>query len=219
MLKRASLAALIAFAPCARAEDQGFVVDGGDSEAASRPAAASPALKLEETADETQVAGPPAPATPAPRPKAFEYSDGYRTRLKIHKYASYAMLPLFVAQYAVGQKLYNGTGSDSTRTAHGILAASTAALFAVNTVTGVWNWTEARKDPNHSTKRTVHGVLMLVADAGFVATGVMTPHHQHEFGNGSFGVPSSGTSASTHRAVALASMGVATVGYLMMLID
>ncbi len=145
---------------------------------------------------------------------AFEYSDGYRTRLKIHKYASYATLPLFVAQYAVGQKLYDGTGSDSTRTLHGVLAASTAALFAVNTVTGVWNFSEGRKDPNHRTKRTIHGVLMLVADAGFVATGLMTPDNEHE--GGSEG--SSGSSASTHRAVAISSMGVATVAYLMMLI-
>jgi hypothetical protein len=214
MLKRASLAALLAFAPCARVVAQDFVVDGADSEAALRVTAPSP----DQVQDPPQVAGPPAPATPAPRPKAFEYSDGYQTRLKIHKYASYAMLPLFVAQYAVGQKLYNGTGSDTTRTVHGVLAASTAALFAVNTVTGVWNWTEARKDPNHSTKRTVHGVLMLVADAGFVATGVMTPHHEHEFGDGSFGGGSNGTSASTHRSIALASMGVATVAYAMMLI-
>ena len=213
-----SLAVLLASTPCIGAAAQGFVVDGGDTEAALQ-AAASPAPRLEPAQDPAQVAGPPAPAAPAPRPKAFEYSDGYRTRLKIHKYASYAMLPLFVAQYAVGQKLYNGTGSDSTRTAHGILAASTAALFAVNTVTGVWNMAEGRKDPNHRTKRTIHGVLMLVADAGFVATGVMTPHHEHEFGDGGFGGgSSSGTSASTHRSVALASMGVATVGYLMMLI-
>ena len=153
-----------------------------------------------------------AQAAPAPRARAFEYSDGYRTRLKIHKYASYATLPLFVAQFAVGQKLYNGNGSDGTRSLHGALAATTAALFAVNTVTGVWNLAEGRKDPNHRTKRLVHGILMAVADAGFVATGVMTP--ESEGGEGEGG----GTSRSTHRAVALSSMGIATVAYLIMLI-
>ena len=214
MLKRASsLAALLAFATCAGAAAQGFVVDGGDTEAALRAAEICPSPRLAEAQAPEQVTGPPAPTTLTPRPRAFEYSDGYRTRLKIHKYASYAMLPLFVAQYAVGQKLYNGTGSDSTRSVHGALAATTAALFAVNTVTGVWNMSEARKDPNHRTKRTIHGVLMLVADAGFVATGMMTPDHEHEFGDSG-----SGTSASTHRSVAIASMGVATVAYLMMLI-
>ena len=158
--------------------------------------------------------GPRPPPLRRPARWPSSTATATRTRLKIHKYASYATLPLFVAQYAVGQKLYDGTGSDSTRTVHGVLAASTAALFAVNTVTGVWNFSEGRKDPNHRTKRTIHGVLMLVADAGFVATGLMTPDNEHE--GGSEG--SSGTSASTHRAVAISSMGVATVAYLMMLI-
>jgi len=143
---------------------------------------------------------------------AFEYSDGYRTRLKIHKYASFATLPLFIAQFAVGQKLYDGNGSDSTRSVHGALAVSTGVLFGVNTVTGIWNLSEGRKDPNHRTKRMVHGILMALADAGFVATGAMAP--ESEGGESEGG----GTSRSTHRAVALTSMGVATVAYLMMLI-
>ncbi len=217
MLKRgSSLVVLLMVANCVGAAAQGFVVDGGDEEAA-RALAISPPKGLADVRGLAQVAGPPAPTALTPRPKAFEYSDGYRTRLKIHKYASYTMLPLFVAQYAVGQKLYDGTGSDTTRSVHGVLAASTAALFAVNTVTGVWNWSESRKDPNHRTKRTIHGVLMLVADAGFVATGLMAPDNEHESDAGEFG-GGNGTSASSHRSVALASMGVATVAYLMMLI-
>jgi hypothetical protein len=187
----------------------GFVLDGGDAE---KDAAAAPSLAASARAYADAVPDPQ--AAPRPRPMAFEYSDGYRTRLKIHKYASFATLPLFVAQYAVGQKLYNGTGSDSTRSLHGALAASTAVLFGVNTVTGVWNLSEGRKDPNHRTKRMIHGLLMAVADAGFVATGLMTPDHE---GEGEFGYQSGGTSQSTHRAVALTSMGIATVGYLMML--
>ncbi|MCG6923134.1 MAG: hypothetical protein LJF15_18920 [Acidobacteria bacterium] len=156
-------------------------------------------------------------SAPAPRPMAFEYSDGYYKRLKIHKYASYATLPLFVAQYAVGQKLYDGDGSDGLRSAHTALAVGTGALFGVNTVTGVWNLLEARKDPHKSTKRTVHSILMLVADAGFVATGLTAPEseHENEFG---FEQESGGASASTHRAIALTSMGIATVAYLIMLI-
>ena len=202
----------------------GFVFDGGDMQAASlaegscldrslaeEPSAAlPPEPSLMASATARPALDPQAPT--APRPMAFEYSDGYRTRLKIHKYASLATLPLFVAQFAVGQKLYNGNGSDSTRSVHGALAATTAALFAVNTVTGIWNLSEGRKDPNHRTKRMVHAVLMAVASAGFVATGVMTP--ESEGGESEGG----GTSRSTHRTVALTSMGIATVGYLMMLI-
>jgi hypothetical protein len=141
--------------------------------------------------------------------------QGPRTRLKIHKYASFATLPLFAAQFAVGQKLYNGTGSDSTRSLHGALAAGTGVLFGVNTITGVWNLGEGRKDPNHRTKRLVHGILMAVADAGFVATGLMTP--ESERGESGFEDGGGGTSQSTHRKVALASMGIATIGYLIML--
>ena len=126
---------------------------------------------------------PQAPA-PAPRAMAFEYSDGYRTRLKIHKYASFATLPLFVAQFVVGQKLYNGDGSDSMRSVHAALAAARRVLFGVNTVTGVWNLHEGRKDPNHRTKRMVHGILMAVADAGFVATGVLAPRRARASGRG-----------------------------------
>lgn len=178
-----------------------FVVDGGDLEA----------MTVEPVA--TPFQGPPAPASL--RPVAFEYSDGFRTRLKIHKYASYATIPLFAAQYGVGQKLYDGTGSDSTRAAHTALAAATAALFTVNTVTGVWNFKESRRNPTHRTKRTIHGVLMLVADAGFVATGLMAPESENE---NEGGVAVSSGNRSAHRTVALTSMGIATVSYLIMLI-
>jgi len=178
----------------------GLVIDGGDVEAAR--------------ADALAAMTPDSQAAPPRRPVAFEYSDGYRTRLKIHKYASYATLPLFVAQFAVGQKLYDGNASDSTRSLHGVLAGTTAVLFGVNTVTGVWNLSEGRKDPNHRTKRMVHGILMAVADAGFVATGLMTPESEHE----EFESEGGGTSRSTHRAVALTSMGIATVAYVIMLI-
>ncbi len=209
----------------------GLVIDGGDVEAASAAQASRPDLSLPDAiATTTSLAASAtaalfdsratggAQAPPARRPVAFEYSEGYRTRLKIHKYASYATLPLFVAQFAVGQKLYNGNGSDGTRTAHGILAGGTAVLFGLNTVTGVWNLSEGRKDPNHHTKRMVHGILMAVADAGFLATGIMTPHHREQEEGGFTFVENGGTSPSTHRAVALTSMGIATVAYVMMLV-
>ncbi len=161
----------------------------------------------------------PSPGSPAAwaqttptRPKSFTYSDAYFVRLKIHKYASFATLPLFIAQTIVGQELYNGTGSDSLRGTHSALAAGVAVLFGVNTVTGVWNLVEASKDPNGRTKRLVHGILMLCADAGFVATGALAPDDDEGYGG------SSGSGPSTHRTVALVSMGIATVGYLYMLL-
>ena len=82
------------------------------------------------------------------------YSDAATTRgSKIHRWASYATIPLFATEWVLGQKLYNFTGGQGVKTAHGWVAGGLAGLFGVNTVTGVWNLMEARKDPNGRTKR------------------------------------------------------------------
>jgi hypothetical protein len=141
----------------------------------------------------------------------FEYSDGYRTRAKIHKLASIATLPLFVTEGFLGQSLYDNPTSGK-RTAHLAVAAAIAGLFAVNTVTGVWNLVEARKDPHGRTRRLAHGILMLAADAGFLATAATGPGHEHEEEGSVEG------SRSTHRAIAFTSIGLATAGYLIMLL-
>ncbi len=107
---------------------------------------------------------------------AFEYSDAYQTRARIHKIGSMFMLPLFAAEGVVGQSLYNDPNrNDAKRSAHGILSGAIGGLFAVNSVTGVWNLIEARHDPNGRRLRTVHGILMLAADAGFLATAMLAP--------------------------------------------
>ncbi|HWA59367.1 MAG TPA: hypothetical protein VG692_19090 [Gemmatimonadales bacterium] len=153
--------------------------------------------------------------TPRRRPRAVEYSDGYYTRLKVHKLASYLTVPLFAAQYLSGRALWNNPDSHGlARDVHGPLAASVAGLFAVNTVTGVWNLWDSRKDPNGRTRRWVHGLLMIAADAGFVAVGATAPDDDFRE-NGGTG-RSSG--ASTHRDLAIGSMSVALSSYLMMLI-
>lgn len=145
------------------------------------------------------------------RPRAVEYSNFYTVRLTIHRYASYATLPLFVAEYALGRSLYNrppDSTSSSLRSAHGVVAIGIAGLFGLNTVTGGWNLWDARKDPAGRTRRYVHSALMLVSDAGFVATGALAPSHDTLDPN----------RRSLHRTVAIASMSTALAGYLMMLI-
>ena len=142
--------------------------------------------------------------TPAPRVAAVEYSDAYKTRAKIHKYASFATLPLFATEVAISQSLYSNT-TDGKRSAHLALGAALGGLFAVNTVTGAWNMWDARKDPNGRKRRLTHGFLMLGADAGFVATGMLAPTND---GGGNEGL---------HKTVAFTSIGVATAGYLLML--
>jgi hypothetical protein len=146
---------------------------------------------------------------PLTRPKAFSYSNGYYTRRKIHKYASIATLPLAVSEAIVGQKLFDNRSDHSLRSTHSALTSGIAVLFGFESVTGVWNMWEARKNPSGRGRRMFHGVLMLAADAGFVATAATAPHHNDQ------GVSSD--SASTHRAMAYASFGVATVSYLYML--
>ncbi len=145
------------------------------------------------------------------RPRAIEYSDLYGVRLEIHRYASYATLPLFVGEFALGQTLYNHPpGSSATLTAHQITALGLAGLFGINTVTGAWNLWDSRHDPADKTRRYIHAALMFISDAGFVASGASAPGRRR--------VTQDPGAATTHRTIALTSMGVALVGYGMMLI-
>ena len=143
---------------------------------------------------------------------AEEYSDGYRLRAKIHRISSFATLPLFATEAVVGQSLYNDP-TDAKRNAHLAVAGAIGALFAVNTLTGVWNLIEARKDPNGRKRRLWHGALMLGADVGFLATAALGPESEHEGGRA--GVEGS---PSAHRAMAFTSISLATTGYLIMLL-
>jgi hypothetical protein len=150
---------------------------------------------------------------PAPdaRPKAIEYSDAYETRAKIHKYASYATLPLFATEVALGQSVYNDPNArnSASRNAHIVVGTAITGLFAVNTVTGVWNMWESRNDPAHHKLKLIHGILMLGADAGFVATFATGP--------GGRETATLDSEKQTHRAIALTSIGIATGSYLLML--
>jgi hypothetical protein len=153
-----------------------------------------------ESADEEQ-------GTPR-RPVAIEYSDGYYTRTKIHKYASFATLPLFATEYWLGQSMYNNTITSGTKTAHGVVGAGIVGLFGVNTVTGVWNMWEARNDPANHKLKLLHGALMIAADVGFVATTTSAPGNSRNVNYLS--------NEQTHRTLALTSIGIATTSYLLM---
>ncbi|HEX2779425.1 MAG TPA: hypothetical protein VHM30_07990 [Gemmatimonadaceae bacterium] len=145
------------------------------------------------------------------RPKAVEYSDAYYTRLTIHRWGSYAMLPLFAGEYALGQRLLSsGTHPSWVRPAHGTVAGALGVLFAVNTITGGWNLWDARNDTEGRGKRIAHTVLMLAADAGFAVTGALAPDDDEGEGG------RSDDRATTHRNVALGSMALATAGTLIM---
>jgi hypothetical protein len=71
---------------------------------------------------------------------------------------------------------------------------------------------EDRQDPSGGTLRLVHGLLMMAADVGFVATTRSGPNSRSPREALTFA-----TSKVTHRNMAYASIGVATTGYLIML--
>lgn len=148
------------------------------------------------------------PPVPARADTVFEYSAAYYRRLDIHRVGSYAMLPLFAFQFVAGSQLYDKSidAPAWARTGHRVAATGVAALFAVNTVTGVMNLYEGRKDPEDRGRKVFHAVMMLAADAGFTATGLLAERAE-----------GSSADRDLHRAVAFGSIGVATVGYLSML--
>jgi hypothetical protein len=148
------------------------------------------------------------------RPRAVEYSEAYHVRLAIHHIASFATLPLFVAEYVLGRKLITSSAvSPSTRQAHSTVALGVAGLFAVNTVTGAWNLWDSRRTPQGALRRYLHAGLMFAADAGFVATGLTAPHHRRLEG-----FQSSASDRNRHQTIAIASMGTALASYAMMLV-
>ncbi len=121
--------------------------------------------------------------------RAIEYSDGYHDRLKVHKILSFAMIPLFVGSAVTGFQLRNkrDQAPQWARDLHGPFAGGTAVLFGMNSLTGIWNLWEGRKDPAGRTRRLIHSAMFLAAGAGFVyvtAAGdnihtVGKPNHWH----------------------------------------
>jgi hypothetical protein len=133
-------------------------------------------------------------------------------RLTVHHIASFATVPLFVAEYILGQKLYqNPPGTQSQRQTHRAVALGVAGLFAVNTVTGAWNLWDSRTTPQGGLRRYLHAGLMFAADAGFVATGLAAPRGDRIY-------TATQADRNRHRTLALTSMGTALASYAMMLI-
>jgi hypothetical protein len=147
------------------------------------------------------------------RPVAIEYSDAHETRAKIHRYVSWAVLPLMATEFALGQSLYNDPNSTTSnlRGVHGAVGAGLIGVFAAQSITGVWNLLEEGGAPGQK-KRLVHGFMMLAAEGGFIAAAAMAPGHSRN------DLVNFDANKSTHRNVAVVSIGVGTAGYLLMLL-
>lgn len=149
------------------------------------------------------------------RPRAISLSDGYYTRLDIHRYAGYAVLPLFAIEYLAGQKLLE-KGSEAPLWAekvHKPAAYVVAGIFTLNTVTGIMNLAEASKVKQGKKRRWVHSVMMLAADAGFIYGATVAPSTAKIDARIAAGTRGGWT---PHKISTVASMGVATFSYLMM---
>ena len=127
----------------------------------------------------------------------------------MHRIASYAELPLFGAEYILGERLLHdertGFPPSGLKAAHAGVAGALGILFAVNTVTGAWNFWDSRNDPANRTLRIVHSVAMLGADAGFAWAGAIGGSARN-----------SAQAARHHRSVSVGSMALATAGTAIM---
>ena len=140
------------------------------------------------------------------RPRAVQHSDAYYTRLSIHRVGSYVILPLFAGEYFLGNKLLDDNNvAGWVKPTHSVGAFSIATVFAVNTVTGLWNFLESRHESEGKARRVTHLALMLASEAGFVYTASLAGDagEDHEGG-------------ARHRNAAIASIGLSTVGTVMM---
>jgi hypothetical protein len=148
--------------------------------------------------------------TPRRRRKSIEVSEWYDRRLRIHRYGAYAMIPLFAVQAAAGNELYHkGSGADAwARNGHRAGATALAAVFGVNTVTGLWNLWDSRAAEQGRTRRTIHTLLMLASDAGFAYAGIKLSEDAEQ----------SADARRKHRNLAYTSMGVAITGAGMMVL-
>lgn len=180
-----------------------------DTAAVTRPPLLPPPLERSALADSARARRDTGQVR---RPRAVEYSDAYYTRLTIHRRGSYAMLPLFAAEYALGQNLMQDASPASwMKPTHGLVAGGVGLLFGVNTVTGLWNLWDARQDTTGRTRRTVHSLLMLASEAGFAATAALAPGRQQTTDYGTYL-----HRQRVHRDVAIGSMTLSTLGTALM---
>jgi hypothetical protein len=147
------------------------------------------------------------------RPKAVEMSDAYELRLRIHRYASYSMIPLFVVQAVAGNQLFQADRTGAERpgwasNVHSLGAAAIGTVFTLETVTGLWNLWESRDNEVGRTRRIAHSALLLASDAGFTYAGIKLASDAKR----------DSQARDNHRRISYYSMGAALAGYGIMLV-
>ncbi|HET9454136.1 MAG TPA: hypothetical protein VFO66_07635 [Gemmatimonadaceae bacterium] len=152
------------------------------------------------------------PPPPRPRPQAVEVSEWYERRLTLHRRLSYATVPLFAFQYMAGREIWEkGGGAPAwARNGHRVGATAIAGVFTANVVTGVWNYMDSRGVEEGRALRTIHGLSMLAATAGFTWAGAVLSEQAE----------TDPDKRRLHRTVALTSIGITvTSGVLMRVLN
>ncbi len=144
--------------------------------------------------------------TPVTRRHAIQYSEWYHRRLIVHQIGSFTILPLFAAEWSVGQNLLQDREPPSWMLGtHQFVAGSIGVVYGVNTITGLWNLWDSRQNPAGRTRRFLHATAMLGSGAGFIWAGAVAGNARR-----------SRADADHHRAIALTSIGLSTAGTVMM---
>jgi hypothetical protein len=188
------------------------VPDTTPAPATASTASAAP-LIMASSIDWLALSGEPSPAADTARTRkrtrAVEYSGFYQARLKVHRVLSYSMIPLFIGSYVTGEQIlkHRNDPPEWATKLHKPFAMATGAVFAVNTVTGLWNLWDSRKNSVGQTKRTIHSLLFIAASAGFTYAGTSLAHDAKDREDWNH----------FHKTVAMASMGISVVSWGMML--
>ena len=145
------------------------------------------------------------------RARAVEMSDAYELRLRIHRYAAYSVIPLFIVQSVAGNQLYQADKSGAVRpswarSTHKLGAAAIGSVFTLETVTGLWNLWESRDKAVGRTRRFTHSALLLASDAGFTYAGIKLASDAKRDSD----------ARDRHRMISYYSMGAALAGYGLM---
>lgn len=123
--------------------------------------------------DTASHAGAPSDTVKRKRSHSVELSDWYYRRLTLHRYISYATIPVFAAQWAAGSVIFPDprNAPQWAKNTHDAGADLLMGMFTVNTVTGAWNWWDSRSQEKGRALRTVHALMMLTADGIFTYAG------------------------------------------------
>ena len=185
-----------------------FQASGDSSTPRTSAAVSDTAVARAVPVDTALLRAPIDTPPPRKRPKVIEVSEWYSRRLAIHQVVSYATIPVFALQYVAGNQLYTKGSSAPAwaKTMHRVGATSLAAMFTVNTVTGVWNWWDSRSAPQGRILRTLHAVSMLTADAAFTYAGAKLSNEAE----------TDGSKRTLHRKIAIGSIGLTAVSGLAM---